>query len=405
MRTRTIGLSPSSCRGGRDLAVSIALSIWGRGSLKLICSLCGLIVGMVGAILVGLIAPGDLATFQRAAWFELPRPVIGFTFDVALLPAFLAAGIAAAVRAVGIVTTCQRLNDAAWERPDMANIRKGVLADGLANVFGGAVGAQGMTVAPSLVGISSATGATSRAIAYAAAAILLVIGFMPKLAVFFLLVPPEVAGPLLVFTSCFMLTGGMELMLSRAGGTRAIYVIGISSLLALSVNVYPHYFHKDAPPILQSFISNPLAFGLATAIIYVLSESARASTRRDVGLPPTGRSPALAFLRPRRGLGDPPRIVEAGRRGPCVIDRLARPILELGGDLHWRPTALTRVDVSAMRLQTPCRDAAPPRPRRPAIANNGSRPSGACGRSWKASRESRRIVQRGGRVRLPDYGL
>ncbi|HYI03435.1 MAG TPA: solute carrier family 23 protein, partial [Reyranella sp.] len=321
------------------LVVSIALSIWGRGSLKLICSLCGLIVGMVGAILVGLIAPGDLATFQRAAWFELPRPVIGFEFDFALLPAFLAAGIAAAVRAVGIVTTCQRLNDAAWERPDMANIRKGVLADGLANVFGGAVGAQGMTVAPSLVGISSATGATSRAIAYAAAAILLVIGFMPKVAVFFLLVPPEVAGPLLVFTSCFMLTGGMELMLSRAGGTRAIYVIGISSLLALSVNVYPHYFHKDAPPVLQSFISNPLAFGLATAIILTLLF--RIGTRQHAAMTwdaaGSGADSALAFLRSTaQGWAIPPRIVEAAAvevRG--VIDRLAAAHhLELGGDLR-----------------------------------------------------------------------
>ena len=399
------------------LVVSIALSIWGRGSLKLICSLCGLIVGMVGAILVGLIAPGDLGTFQRATWFELPRPAIGFEFDVALLPGFLAAGIAAAVRAVGIVTTCQRLNDAAWERPDMANIRKGVLADGLANVFGGAVGAQGMTVAPSLVGISSATGATSRAIAYAAAAILLVIGFVPKLAVFFLLVPPEVAGSLLVFTSCFMLTGGMELMLSRAGGTRAIYVIGISSLLALSVNVYPHYFHKDAPPVLQSFISNPLAFGLATAIILTLLF--RIGTRQHAtmtwGGAGSGADAALVFLRTTaQGWAIPPRIVEAAAiEVSGVIDRLAAAHhLELGGDLHLSTDGLDlRVEVSchgALHAPLP-RDAAPPRPPPAyAIDNNEEQAvlSGLRTFLESVAAESRRIVQRGGRVKIVlTYGL
>ena len=200
-----------------------------------------------------------------------------YGFSPELLPAFLAAGVAAALRAVGVVTTCQRINNAAWQQPDMTNVRKGVLADGAANVIGGIIGAPGMCIAPSLVGISSVTGATSRVIAFAAAAVLTIIAISPRLAGAFLSVPPEVAGSLLVFTATFMISGGMEIMLSRPVDTRSVYVIGISTLLALSENVFPTYFHELSPAF-RSLTSSSLAFGLTAAIVLTLLF--RAGTRQ-----------------------------------------------------------------------------------------------------------------------------
>jgi xanthine permease XanP len=92
-------------------------------------------------------------------WFSLPDPsYMSIHWDLSLMPAFLAAGLAAAIRTVGVVTTCQRANDASWSRPNFPNIRKGVLADGLGCTLGGLVGAPGMNIGPSLVGVSIATG-------------------------------------------------------------------------------------------------------------------------------------------------------------------------------------------------------------------------------------------------------
>ncbi len=154
------------------LAICIFLSIWGRGVWKMTCSLLGLIVGMVGAYIVGIVSPANLSALADAPWFAVPVPLFfDLKFDAALIPAFLAAGIAGALRSVGVLTTCQRLNNAAWQRPDSGNLKRGILADGLANVIGGSIGVTGMCSAPSLVGISGATGATSRAIAYSAAAL------------------------------------------------------------------------------------------------------------------------------------------------------------------------------------------------------------------------------------------
>jgi xanthine permease XanP len=167
------------------LMVCVGLSIWGRGTLKLLCSSLGLIAGMAAASVIGLIDPEKLTTFGQAPYLALPRPAfMQVWFDAGLVPAFLASGVAASLRAVGVITTCQRINNAAWRRPDRANIRKGVLADGLSNVVGGALGVPGMSAGPSLVGVSGATGATSRAIGFAASIVLLVFAFSPKLSGF-----------------------------------------------------------------------------------------------------------------------------------------------------------------------------------------------------------------------------
>ncbi|MBX6743724.1 MAG: hypothetical protein IRY87_16945 [Acetobacteraceae bacterium] len=281
------------------LVVCVGLSIWGYGAARLLSSMLGLLVGMVAAAGIGMIGEEEVRALDAAAWFAVPwPPVLERSFDLGLAPTFFAAGFAAGLRAVGVITTCQRLNDAAWQRPDLGNARKGVLADGVATLIGGVLGVPGMSVGPSLVGVSGATGATSRVIAFAAAAILLGIGCSPKLAGAFLLVPPEVAGSLLVFTSCFMITGGMTIMLSRPADTRAVYVVGISTLLALSENVFPDYF-RALPPAVQTITASPLALGLIAALLLTLVF--RIGTRQVAETTWTGEerstNAAIAFLR------------------------------------------------------------------------------------------------------------
>lgn len=248
------------------LGMAIALSIWGRGGAKMLCCLVGLVTGFFAAALAGLIRPETVDLARSAAWMALPWPDFSFyRFDPALMPAFLASGIAAAIRTVGVVTTSQRINNADWRRPDNRNIRKGILADGLGCVIGGILGAPGMNISPSIVGLTGATGATSRVIGFATAFLLLVIAFSPKVAAFFLMIPSEVAGGILVFTASLMIVSGMGIILSRPMHPRATYMVGISTLLALSRTVFPDYF-RDLPPLLKTLTNSSLAVGLGAAV-------------------------------------------------------------------------------------------------------------------------------------------
>lgn len=248
------------------LATCVGFAVWGRGVWRLVCSLLGLIVGVAAASALGLFDAQALQDIDAAPWLALPDPsYISIHWDLGLMPAFLAAGLAAAIRTVGVVTTCQRANDASWTHPNFANIRKGIYADGIGCTIGGLVGAPGMNVGPSLVGVSIATGVTARAIAYGCAAVLVILAFMPKVADVFLQLPLSVAGALLIFTASIMLVSGLGLMLARTPDMRLTFVIGLGILFPLVQMVSTGYF--DALPGWLGLITNSgLALGLTAAI-------------------------------------------------------------------------------------------------------------------------------------------
>lgn len=275
-------------------AVTVGLTVWGRGTWKLVCTLLGLLAGVAAALALGLFDAGTLASIGAAPWFAMPDPgYLAFRWEPSLLPAFIAAGLAAAIRTVGVLTTCQKANDAAWVRPDLANIRRGVYADGIGCTLGGLVGAPGMNTGPSLVGVSIATGVTSRSIAHASAVVLVVLAFVPKVADLFLQLPLSVAGGLLVFTASIMLASGMQLMLARPLDTRFTFVIGVGLLFPLTAMASADFFAR-LPGWLHFLTDSGLALGL-TAAIGLLLIFRMASGRRQT-IPWRGSTDAHAEL-------------------------------------------------------------------------------------------------------------
>ena len=231
------------------LAVSIGFSIWGRGVLRLICTLLGVGAGVAAAVATGLIDATTVAPIGAAPWLALPDPsFLSYAFDAPLMPAFIAAGFAATLRTIGTITSCQKINDAGWKHPDLANIKRGVLGDSIGTLVAGVLGCPGMSSAPSLVGVSSATGATSRVIAYVAAAFLFLFAFLPKIGATIIGLPLEIAGAILVFTSSFMITSGLEIISARSLDTRACFALSIGILLGLATQVVPAYFHAIPEP-------------------------------------------------------------------------------------------------------------------------------------------------------------
>jgi NCS2 family nucleobase:cation symporter-2 len=252
------------------LCVGIGLSVWATGFLRLVCSLAALVAGVAVAVAGGLVSPQHWAALAGSPWLALPDPgFLAYSFEPAVLPAFLAAAIAATLRTIGVVTTCQKLNDSDWKRPDMRTLKGGALADGLGCMVAGLAGAPGLNAAPSLVGVSSAARATSRSIAYACAAILVVAALTPKVGAFFLALPLSVAGGLLVFSASLMIAGGIGIMVSRTIDIRATFVIGLSLLLALGTKVYPTYF-ADLPQAVHTFTGGVLATGVFASVLLTL---------------------------------------------------------------------------------------------------------------------------------------
>ena len=253
--------------GVLTLAIMCGLSVWGRGIMRLICSMLGIVIGMLASVGAGLVSTDSMRSFVDAPMFAIPQPhYLAYDFHFSLVPAFLMAGTAAMLRTVGVITTCQKINDRDWKRPDLGSIQRGILADGIGCMVGGLLGVMGMNTGPSLVGVSKATGATSRYIAFSCAAILIIFAFIPKYAALFLLLPQPVIGAAMVFTSSFMIAGGIQIITSRNVDSRTTYVVGVSLLLGLAREVFPDYF-KRATPVVHLFTGSMMSIGVMSAFL------------------------------------------------------------------------------------------------------------------------------------------
>jgi NCS2 family nucleobase:cation symporter-2 len=82
---------------------------------------------------------------------------------------------------MGNLTMCEKVNDASWKEPDLDRVSGGLLADAVAVTASGLLGGMASDTSASNVALSSASGATSRYIGYAAGALFILLGFSPKI--------------------------------------------------------------------------------------------------------------------------------------------------------------------------------------------------------------------------------
>ena len=253
--------------GFATFGLTFILNIYGTGAVRLFCSLIGVAVGYVAAVVAGLMSEQSANLLSAAPVIDLPQIThIGFSFDPAMLVVFVLASLASMLKTMGSVTTCQKINDAAWVRPDMPEIQRGVAADGVSTMLAGFMGSTGQNPSTSNISISSATGATSRRIALPIIIWLLVMACSPKLASVFVVMPEPVIGGALLFAACFILVSGLQIVTSRMLDIRRTAVIGLALILAISRYAFADEF-KAMPAAVQPFVTSALSIGVFTAIV------------------------------------------------------------------------------------------------------------------------------------------
>ena len=277
------------------LAVMCACTIWGKGAVRLYAAMIGVAVGWLAAFALGNITPAQTQKIAEAPWVGFPRRVtLGWAFDWRLLVPFLVAALSSSLKGVGDLTLCQKINDADWVRPDMKSISRGITAAGLCTTLSGLLGTVGHSTSSNNVGLSLASGATSRRIGYSFGGWIIALAFLPKVAAVFTVIPRGVMGAMLVFAACFMILAGIQVLTSRLMDARRILVAGIALLFGLSVDVVPGLY-KDVPHALQPIVGSALS--LATVLALVLNLIARIGLAKKVTLQldPKSDTPAKIF--------------------------------------------------------------------------------------------------------------
>ena len=280
------------------LAVMVGLNVWSKGKLKLYCIIIGMGVGYAASYAADLFNHAQIQHIMTTSWVDFPlleHP--GWSFDIHMLLPVLVATLCSSLKTVGDLTTCQKINDVKWNRPDMNNIKKGILADGLGCLTAGIVGGAGQSTSSTNVGLSIATGATSRFIAMTMGAIAIMLAFSPKLASFFTIMPPPVMGATLVFALSFMIVAGFQIVMSRMLDARKTFVIGISMIVGLSVDIMPEAY-SGVPhwlaPVFSSSLSVAAVMAVLLNIVFRIGIAKKVTI--DIEAKPRAQREALAFL-------------------------------------------------------------------------------------------------------------
>jgi NCS2 family nucleobase:cation symporter-2 len=276
--------------------VMVGVTVWGSSRLRLFGVLIGIGVGSICAYASGLVTDEHLHSLEQASLLALPSLTgEGWSFSGALLVPFLVTALASSLKAVGDLTTCQKVNDAEWKRPDMKSISGGILADACGVMLSGGVGTMGQSTSSANVGLSIATGATSRRIGFACGVMLMVLAFVPKLAILFVIMPSPVIGALLFFAASFMMVAGVQILTSRMMDTRKTFVVGVSIILGLSVNMLPGVY-QNVPGMLQPAFASSLSVATLSALLLNLLFRIGIAQRAKLQIDPRADSSEQIFL-------------------------------------------------------------------------------------------------------------
>lgn len=249
------------------LAVTAGFNVWGKGKMRLYSLLIGMVAGYAVSFATGILTIDKARLIIDSAFFQLPEMgKFGVSFSAVMLVPFLVAAFSSALKTMGDLTTCQKINDADWRRIEMRSIGRGMLACAAGNIASGLFGALGQSVSSSNIGLSIATGATSRRIGYAAGGILMLLAFFPKLAAIFVIMPTPVMGASLVFAVCFMIMAGIQIIMSRMIDSRKTFVVGLSIIFGLSFDNVPGLY-AGVDPMLRPLLSSSLALATICAVV------------------------------------------------------------------------------------------------------------------------------------------
>lgn len=256
----------SSVPAGITIAVAVALAVWSTGIFRAMSVMIGMAVGTVASLALSDVPV--VALVGGSPPTSLVWPVAVPTFHADLIFPYAAAALVCALRAIGDITTAQRINDADWKRSDQKSIFTGVVADGLGNVASGSLGAVGLNTFSGSVGLSLATGIASRRVGFLVAAVHVGAALTPGVALMATYIPRPVLGAALLLSSCFIVVNAMQAIVSQALDNRKIFVVSLALFCGLSRHFYPGLY-ADLPSGLSQLLSSELTVGVLVLLCLV----------------------------------------------------------------------------------------------------------------------------------------
>ena len=245
------------------IAIIVGIQRLFRGFLATIAVLLGLVIGCVVAFALGdmnfdKVGQADAIGFTQPFLFGMPK------FDVVACLTMIIVLLITAVESTGSTIATGEIVGKRIKASDIGNVLR---ADGLATVIGGVFNSFPYTAFSENVRLVRLTGVKSRWVVAAAGVIMIILGFMPKVAAIVSSIPnPVLGGAALTLFATVAVVGIQTLGKVDFTDHRNLIIVTTSLALALWVTSYPDVA-KAMPSGIDLLFGSGISIGAVAAIL------------------------------------------------------------------------------------------------------------------------------------------
>ncbi|HFI2422843.1 xanthine permease [Bacillus paranthracis] len=233
------------------------------GFIRSISILLGLLFGTIVAAFMGKVS---LQAVGEADWFHGIQPFYFGTptFELTPIITMMLVACVGIVEATGVYFA---LSDICNKKIGEKELTKGYRAEGLAMVLGGIFNAFPYTTYSQNVGLVQLTGVRNRVIIYTCGGMLIVLGFIPKIAAITTIIPKSVLGGAMLAMFGMVMAYGIKMLSSVDFGRQEnLLIVACSVGIGLGVTVVPTLF-SQLPESIRILTDNGIVLGSASAVL------------------------------------------------------------------------------------------------------------------------------------------
>lgn len=227
----------------------------------------GVFALLIGYLVAGRFAAIDLTAVNNAALISRPAlPFIdfGISFDVSSIITMVILYLILMTETIGtwLATSSATETELTEER-----VNKGVIGLGISNIFASLLGAPPVSGYSSNVGILTIADTFSRHVMKVVGLLLIVIGFSNKLSAFISAIPSSAIGGIFLITSGIITVAGISMYKELDMGMKGNYIVSLSVIVALALNLVPEGALDNLPIIIQYILGSSIGSAALVAII------------------------------------------------------------------------------------------------------------------------------------------
>ena len=246
------------------LTIIIIANRFGKGLVKVGAVAIGLIIGYFVSIPLGLV---DLTEVAEAGWLTIPQPFkYGISFDWALLAPWIMAYIITTVESIGDLTAVAEVSgEEVDNQQHIDRLSGGIMADGVGSALAAVFNSLPNSTFSQNIGVIQITRVGSKVVGIAVAAILFILGLVPKIGALVSVMPSPVLGGATIALFGMVATSGMKIVTKGGLTDRKIFILSIALSFGLGVTFRPEVV-AQLPNILSTVLSSGITVGALIAI-------------------------------------------------------------------------------------------------------------------------------------------